>query len=208
MLACMSRLKMNRVWLWLLPVVIAVPILGWTIYAAVIPRELRLHGTAVENQPHLHDVALIDHEGMPRQLADWQDKLLVVFFGYTECPDVCAPTMARLASTYERLGEPDGLRVVMISVDPERDTPERIKLYVESFHPDFVGLTGSPEALVQTASRFYVGSFQRRDGLVSHTSSVFLLDRESRMRLIYNQDKLDEMLEEDLRTILAQGGSW
>lgn len=194
-----------RLWPWLISAIPVMLALSWSLYARVTPKDLELNGTLVQNPPNLNDIALVGDDGKAFELSQWRDKLLLVFFGYTQCPDVCTPTMARLASTYERLGEPEGVQVIMISVDPERDVPERMKLYVQGFHPDFVGLTGSPEAIAQAAARFYIGHTKQATGLVNHSSSVLLLDREGRMRAVYNQDKLDGMLEDDLKTILARG---
>ena len=116
-----------------------------------------LHGTALEEPPMVANVELLAAGGEPVELGDYQGQHLLVFFGYTNCPDICPLTMARLSSIFEALGEPEDLQVVMITVDPERDTPEVVDEYASNFHPDFEGLGGSPEALNAAAGRFYIG---------------------------------------------------
>lgn len=201
---------------WLLSALAAflVLALGLGIYTLAAPERLELQGTKVESSTDVSDITLIGRDGETHQLADWQGKLVLVFFGYANCPDVCPLTMAKLARTYEDLGSPEDVQVIMVTVDPERDTAEQVSNYAAGFNPDFVGLTGSPEAIAQASSLFYVGA--RRitgadefaDGTVSHSSHVTLLDRSGKMRVIYTQDKLNGMLQEDLESLLAHKGSW
>lgn len=175
-------------------------------------------GTAIQRPPVMSGIELVDGDGEPRDLAYWQGKNLLVFFGFTHCPDVCPLTLAYLAGLYENLGEPENLQVVMVTVDPERDTPETLTRYVTGFHRDFVGLTGSAEAVAEAAARFYIGYRHRghgadhpaghedgdtAEGMVIHTDTVALLDPQGKMRYIYNQDRLDD-LEQDLNYLLAQ----
>lgn len=160
-------------------------------------------GTAVKNPPDLAGLSLVGDDGEARGLEAWAGKNLLVFFGFTHCPDVCPLTMAYLSGLYEDLGEPDDLQVVMITVDPARDTPEVLRSYVKGFHPDFAGLTGSAEAIDEAASRFYIGHRHGADGMVVHTDVVLLLDRQGRMRYVYNQDSF-ERLEEDLAYVMVQ----
>lgn len=188
--------------------------LGLGIYTLAAPKKLELHGTKIENPTDVGDTTLIGRDGETHRLADWQGKLVLVFFGYANCPDVCPLTMAKLARTYEALGSPEDLQVIMVTVDPERDTAEQISNYAKGFNADFVGLTGSPEAIAQASARFYVGAKRIvgaegiADGTVAHSSHVTLVDRTGRMRLIYTQDKLNGMLQEDLESLLAHKGSW
>lgn len=106
--------------------------------------------------------------------------------------------MARLGQLYRNLGEPDGLQVFMVSVDPERDTPERLQAYVTRFHPSFVGFTGTSSRISLIVKQFYVAVRQVGDGTVSHTSSLMLLDPEGRFTTVYGDDDL-AALEADLR---------
>lgn len=163
-------------------------------------------GTALQDPPDMSDVRLTDDRGESRALGDWRGKNMLVFFGFTHCPDVCPLTMSYLGALYEDLGEPDNLQVVLITVDPERDTPEVIGNYVRNFHPSFRGLTGDRESVDAAAARFYIGHGHAHDGMYVHTDTVALLDGEGRMRYIYNQDSM-LYLEDDLRHVLAQR-SW
>ncbi|CAN5598398.1 SCO family protein [soil metagenome] len=162
-------------------------------------------GTEVRDPPDLSGLSLVGDDGTARGLESWAGETLLVFFGFTHCPDVCPLTMAYLAGLYQDLGEPGDLQVVMITVDPARDSPEVMRDYVSGFHPDFAGLTGSAEAITQAASRFYIGHQRGADGMVIHTDVVLLVDRQGRMRYVYNQDNLS-YLEEDLAYVLATSG--
>lgn len=160
------------------------------------------HGTVLENPVQVGEFTLTSAAGRT-SLSAWRGAYLLVFFGFTECPDVCPLTLSRLAKTYRELGEPEDVQVVMVSVDPKTDTPARVRRYVEQFHPSFVGLTGSPSDIAKAARTFFVGYRQLSEG-VGHTDAVALLDPEGRMRLIYTQDKVAR-LGDDLAKILEQG---
>lgn len=127
----------------------------------------------------------------------------LVFFGFVDCPDVCPLTMARLAETYRDLGEPDDLQVVMVTVDPERDGPERLRAYVEGFHPDFEGLTGSSQDVATAARTFFIG-YNDAAGAIVHTEAVGLVDDEGRLRGVYGQGSLGG-IGDDLVDLLAGG---
>jgi protein SCO1/2 len=132
-----------------------------------------------------------------------QGKLSLVFFGYTNCPDVCPLTMAQLARTYEDLGEPEELRVIMVTVDPERDTPKVVDDYAKRFHRDFLGLGGDPDTIARAAEAFFVGHHDHESVGVTHSGHVTLLDREARIRRIYTQDNVPH-LRDDLEHLLAR----
>jgi protein SCO1 len=161
-------------------------------------------GTIIDNPTPIDGVELVRTDGKAVTFPDaWQGKTLLAFFGYANCPDVCPLTMAELAKIYRDLGEPEDLQVVMVTVDPSRDTPKRIAQYVEGFHLDFMGLSGEPEAITKAASAFYATSLVQADGTVAHNSHVTLVDRQGRMRLVYNQDNVPKMTE-DLQYILSR----
>ena len=103
------------------------------------------------------ELKLTDHTGKPRTLADFQGKVVVVFFGFTQCPDVCPTTLVEMKAVKEKLGK-DGERVqvLFVTVDPERDTPELLAKYVPAFDPTFIGLYGDAEATARTAKEFKV----------------------------------------------------
>jgi protein SCO1/2 len=196
---------------WGLLVALAAVAVGGIIYSFAASKELDPNGSEIEARPEVSDVALVAVDGDDVRLADWSGEVQLIFFGYANCPDVCPLTMAKLAGVYEDLDAPDDLQVVMVTVDPERDAPDLLDQYVKRFHGDFVGLTGTPAQIAAASSRFFVasiGSDRNPDGRVSHSSHVTLVDREGRMRLIYNQDKIGDPLKQDLLKLLAQRGAW
>ena len=193
---------------WVALAALAVIILGGAVLLLRRPEAAELRGTSIDDPPSVRDVTLQNAAGETVQLGDWRGDMTLVFFGYANCPDVCPLTMAKLAGTYRDLGEPANLQVIMVTVDPKRDTPEVLKDFVENFHPDFVGLTGTPQQIADASARFYAASVEQPDGQVMHNSHVTLVDPQARMRVIYNQDKLDGLLQEDLETLLARDGSW
>ena len=152
---------------------------------------------------------LPDQNGQMRTLADFRGKVTVVFFGYTQCPDVCPTTLAELARIKQQLGaQGAALQGILVSVDPEHDTPERLKAYVESFDPSFIALRGTPEQTAATAKEFRVfyarvpgkteGSYS-----VDHTAGSYVFDREGKVRLFVRYGSGAETLAADLKALLA-----
>jgi protein SCO1/2 len=153
---------------------------------------------------------LTDHRGRPTRLEDFSGKLLVVFFGYTQCPDVCPTTMAEMAEVMRRLGPlAEQVRVAFITVDPERDTQELLSHYVPAFHPEFIGLWGDAEATARTARAFRV-VYQKVPGktpgsyTVDHSAGSYVFDRRSRVRLMVRHGAQAEAIEADLRRLLGE----
>ncbi len=159
------------------------------------------YGTPLDDPPLVAPFELTDAEGERVTLSKWRGDLLLVFFGFTHCPDVCPLTLGRLAKVYDDLGRPEDVQVVMITVDPARDTPELTQRYAGSFDPAFVGLGGSSADIAHAAQTFFVGHRELEDKNFLHTDSVALIDREGKMRLVYGQDKVSG-LTEDLSRIL------
>lgn len=159
-------------------------------------------GTVIENPPDLSGVALVNGEGEPVTLRAFAGDVVLVYFGYTRCPDVCPLTMARLAKAYQELGAPAGLDIVMITVDPAYDTPEVVDAYARGFDARFQGLSGSNQQIATAARAFYVGYANIGGPAFTHTDVVAVLDRRGRLRLVYGQDRVLE-LAADLPTILA-----
>jgi protein SCO1/2 len=151
-----------------------------------------------------------DVDGKTRTLADFKGKLVVVFFGYTQCPDVCPTTMAELAEVKRALGA-DGARVqgVFVTVDPERDTPALLKAYMANFGSDFVGLRGTPEQTQELARQFKV-FYAKVPGktessyTVDHTAGSYVFDAHGRIRLFTRYGSGSKALAEDLKRLLAE----
>jgi protein SCO1/2 len=156
-------------------------------------------------------LSLPDQNGQLRTLADFKGKLTVVFFGYTQCPDVCPTTMAELAQVKKALGK-DGERVqgVFITIDPERDTPELLKAYMASFDASFIALRGTPEQTAATAKDFkvfYAKVPGKSEGSYSmdHTAGSYVFDASGKLRLFTRYGSGAEALTADLKTLLAAG---
>ena len=167
------------------------------------------HATDITGASFARELALPDAEGKPRTLADWKGKALVVFFGYTQCPDVCPTTLTEMVRVRQLLGpEAPRLETVFVTIDPERDTPEILKAYVGSFGPGFTALRGSLEQTVAAAKEFKVlyakvpgktpGSYT-----MDHSAAAFVFDPEGRVRLYVPYGSDPEKLAGDLRQLLA-----
>ncbi len=150
---------------------------------------------------------LTSADGKPYTLASFAGKAVLVFFGYTQCPDVCPTTLAELSQVMKLLGDKaDRLQVVMITVDPERDTPEILKGYATSFDPRFLGLSGTPEQIKQAASSFkaYYAKNSPVNGTYSmdHTASFYLIDPKGESRVLLNNNAGAEAIAHDVRLVL------
>lgn len=151
---------------------------------------------------------LTDHTGKPRRLEDFRGKAVVVFFGFTQCPDVCPTTLADVAQAMRQLGaDADRVQVLFVTVDPERDTEEALAKYVPAFDARFLGLRGDLEATRRAAKEFKV-YFEKRPGKtpdaysVDHSAQSYVIDREGRLRLFVRQERIAADLAGDLRVLL------
>ncbi len=152
---------------------------------------------------------LPDADGKPRSLADWKGKVTVVFFGYTQCPDVCPTTMTELAAIRKSLGsEGDRVESVFVTIDPERDTPTILKAYVANFGPGFTALRGTPEQTAAAAKEFKV-FFAKVQGksagsyTMDHSAASFVFDPAGRVRLFVPYGSDPKVLATDIRQLLA-----
>lgn len=155
------------------------------------------------------DFRLTDHNGIPRTLADFRGKVVVLFFGYVHCPDVCPTTMADLAQVMRALGaDADRVQVLFVTVDPERDKPEMLVQYVPAFHPSFLGLYGDAEATAQVARAFDV-VYQKQPTSsgynVDHSAGTYLVDANGKVRLLAPYGQRADWLAQDIRLLLALG---
>ena len=157
------------------------------------------------------DFALQDPDGRQRTLADFRGKAVVVFFGYTQCPDVCPTTLAALAEAMKKLGnDADRVQVLFITVDPERDTPALLKQYVPAFDPRFLGLRGDADATARTAKEFKV-LYEKVPGTtpgsytMDHSAGSFVFDPQGRLRLYVAHGQDADVFAHDLRELLRGG---
>lgn len=164
----------------------------------------------ISGAEYARELSLPDADGKLRTLADFRGKVTLVFFGYTQCPDVCPTTLAELAAVKQALGV-DGERVqgVFVSVDPARDTPPVLKAYMASFDPSFVALTGTPEQIKRTAQGFKVFYAQvpgAAEGsyTVDHTAGTYVFDTLGRVRLFVRYGAPADELTHDLKQLLAE----
>lgn len=169
----------------------------------------QFQATDITGADFARTLALTGHDGKPRTLADFQDKIVVVFFGFVHCPDVCPTTLARFATVMKALGpDADRVQVLLVTVDPARDTPQVLSQYVTAFNPTFLGLTGDAAAIERTAKEFRV-IYQKQPGqtadtyTVDHSSGVYVFDPRGRVRLFVSGAQDAAVLEHDIRLLLA-----
>jgi len=200
-----SRMPFKASWLgWALVVIIAV-LAGF--YAAQrsagsVPQ--LTSGTWLPQPRSLEDFALTDETGRPFHLADLAGQPTIVFFGFTHCPDVCPTTLARLAQITKSTGIP-GLRVVLVSVDPTRDTPQVLEQYVRAFSPSFKGLTGSQAEIDRLTRQFNVAvarvDLGGGDYTMDHSAVISLLDDKARQVAVFTPPFEAASVAADLRSV-------
>jgi protein SCO1/2 len=169
----------------------------------------KFNGVDITGANYARHFELTDHTGAKRTLADYRGKVVAVFFGFTQCPDVCPTTLNDLAQVKKRLGsEGEKLQVIFITVDPERDSQAVLQRYVPGFDPSFVALYGSAEQTAATAKEFKV-FYQKVAGKtptsysVDHTAGTYVFDREGRVRLFVKHGEGVDPLVADLKRLLS-----
>ena len=179
--------------------------------ASCTPQGATFQSSDVTGSTFGRDFALPDFNGKERTLADFRGKAVVVFFGYTQCPDVCPTTLAALAEAMKRLGpEADRVQVLFITVDPERDTPDLLSKYIPAFDPRFVGLRGDAEQTARTAKEFKI-LYQKQPGAspgsytMDHSAGTFIFDPQGRLRLYVGLAQGPDVFAHDLRELLKAG---
>jgi len=178
------------------------------VLSACSPEAPKFRSTDVTGADFGKALALTGHDGKPRTLADFRGKVVILFFGYTHCPDICPTTLADMAAVIKQLG-PDAARVqvLFVTLDPERDTPEVLAKYVPAFDPGFLGLYGDDAAIQRAAKEFRI-FYERRPGgapgayTVDHSAQSYVLDAQGRLRLFVRQDRIAQDLAADLRALL------
>lgn len=165
--------------------------------------------TDVTGLEYAKDFALTDHNGKPRTLTDFKGKAVVMFFGYTQCPDVCPTTMAEMANVMKELGpQADKVQVLFVTVDPARDTPQILSQYVPAFDKRFLGLYGDEAATAKVAKEFKV-FYQKVPGktagsyTMDHTAGSYVFDPQGHIRLFVRHGQGAEPIVHDLKLLLS-----
>ena len=168
----------------------------------------QFRSTDVTGADYGRTLALTDHTGRPRSLADFRGKAVVLFFGFASCPDVCPTTLADMAQVMRQLGpDAERVQVLFVTLDPERDTQEVLAKYVPAFDARFLGLRGDLEATRAAAKEFKV-YFEKRPGetpgsySVDHSAQSYVIDPQGRLRLFVRHERIAEDLAPDLRALL------
>lgn len=173
------------------------------------PHGIRIYKEAPEFE-------LTDQDNNKVSLSDFRGKLVLIGWGFTNCPDICPLILSKLSNVRKELGDRgDKVQVLFITIDPERDTPGRLKSYIPSFDPSFIGLTGSNEEIkevVKAYNAFFIkhpevygrGEFDTWDSYqMSHTTNIYLIDKHGRLLFYYPYDRLNShTIAEDIKTIL------
>ncbi|MCU0942736.1 MAG: SCO family protein [Hydrogenophaga sp.] len=182
--------------------------LGAALLAACSQAPENFKGIDITGADYATGFSLTDHNGQKRTLADFKGKVVVVFFGFTQCPDVCPTTMTELVEVKRLLG-PDGdrLQAIFISIDPERDTPEIMKAYMTGFDPTFLALYAPPGELDALAKSFKV-YFKKVAGrtptsyTMDHSAGSYVYDPQGRIRLYHRYGTGAQALADDVKALL------
>ena len=187
---------------------VLLPPVGWL--AACTESKPNFTAVDITGAEYAKDFRLTDHNGQPRSLADFRGKVVVVFFGFAQCPDVCPTALGELAQVKQALGaDGDKLQALFVTVDPERDTPEVLKAYMANFDPSFLALRPTPEALAVMAKDFKI-YYKKVEGktptsyTMDHSAGSYIYDPQGRLRLYLRYGAGAEALAADVRQLLKQ----
>ena len=188
----------------------ALSISATAVLTACSESAVEFRGVNITGADYARDFSLTDHNGQRRSIKDFQGKVVIVFFGFTQCPDVCPTSMQELAQVKQELGaDGDRLQGIFISVDPERDTLEMLKAYMENFDPSFLALRPTPEQLPALAKDFKI-YYKKVDGTtptsysMDHSAGSYLYDPQGRLRVYHRYGSGVEALTEDVRLLLGE----
>lgn len=180
------------------------------LFVACSPKPAAFSSVDVTGAEYAKGFELTDHNGQVRRLQDFAGKVVVVFFGYTQCPDVCPTTLSELAAIKKALGN-DGerLQALFVSVDPQRDTPELLKSYMANFDPSFLAFSVPPEKLAELAKEYKI-YYKKVDGksplsyTMDHSAGSYVYDTKGKLRLFTRYGSDPKGLTEDVRILLQQ----
>lgn len=167
------------------------------------------HGTVIQSPEPSYDFTLTSANG-DVSLSDFRGKLVLIYFGYTFCPDICPATLANVGQALNQIGaKAEDVQLIMVSLDPERDTPEKLAEYVGHFHPSFIGITGTKEE-IDTVASLYGIFYQVNQGsdatkyLIDHTATLLVIDREGYLKLVFPFGVTAQEIADDLKYMIRQ----
>jgi len=188
--------------------IVAAPLLALGLLAGCTPAEPVFKSTDISGTSYGKTLRLTDHNGQERTLADFKGKVVTIFFGYTQCPDVCPTALSGMSSVMQALGpDAERVQVIFVTVDPERDTPELLAQYVPVFDARFLGLYGTPEKIAEVAKEFRV--FYRKSGdlaghyTIDHTAGTYVFGPDGRPRLYVKHAEDPTVVAADIKALLA-----
>lgn len=180
------------------------------ILAACSQPAPQFKSTDISNVQWGGDFTLTAHTGKPVKASEFNGKVVIMFFGYTHCPDICAPTLVKLDQVVKRLGDDArNVQVLFITVDPEHDTVKQLAGFIPPFNPSFIGLTGNDKEIAAVASEYKVAygkNPQSKPGqiLVDHSTGILVKDKKGELRLLVKNDVAVDDLEHDVRVLLKE----
>ena len=167
------------------------------------------HGTVIQSPETSYDFTLTGGSG-DVSLSDFRGKLVLIYFGYTFCPDICPATLGNVNQALKQIGsKAEDIQLIMISLDPQRDTPEKLEQYVAHFNPTFIGITGTQEQ-VDTVTSLYGIFYEKKEGseatsyLIDHTATLMVIDREGYLKLVFPFGVTADEIADDLKYMLRQ----
>jgi protein SCO1/2 len=168
------------------------------------------NGQIIDSQDPVTNFTLTGPGGESVSLIDFRGKVVMLYFGYTFCPDVCPATMVEIRNAVQALGsKADDVQVIMVSLDPERDTPDVLEKYVAHFNPSFIGLTGTEDEITIASAPLGI-FYEKEEGsaatgyLLNHTATVMVLDKRGYLRLLYPFGTSGEDIAADLRQLVRE----
>ena len=183
-------------------------VLGFGLVAACSEKQQSFTSIDLTGATYAKDFELTDHNGQVRHLKDFAGKVVIMFFGFTQCPDMCPTTMLELAEIKKNLGKDgDRLQALFVTVDPERDTPEILKAYMTNFDPTFLALTTTPEKLAELAKDYKV-YYKKVPGktptsyTMDHSAGSYVYDTEGQLRLFTRYGTGAAALTQDIQQLL------
>jgi protein SCO1/2 len=177
-----------------------------SLLLAACAEEPKFKSTDITGVEYGSTLELTDHAGRARTLADFRGKAVVLFFGFTQCPDVCPTTLVDISNSLKKLGpDAERVQVLFVTVDPERDTPKVLAEYVAAFDPRIIALRGDAAATQRVAKEFKIYYEKRKQGdgyTVDHSAQSYVIDPQGRLRLLVRHERIAQDLADDLRTLL------